>query len=234
MNGITNDLLENSKQGILIDKSNKKNLLVSFGGVNQGLGVPVFEFFNSLKDLNCDKIFIRDFNQMWYQKGVDDNINSTDKIKKYLEFQIQNNNYDEICFIGNSMGGYAAILFGTLLDVNNIICFAPQTFIDKKNRLFALDFRWKKQMKKIHKNPLKEKEVFDLKRYLLDNNKYNSKINIYYSSANRLDNIHAKRMKGIKGVILFNHDKGGHQMVKELRDSGKLNEILTNVFNEKK
>ena len=39
-----------------------------------------------------------------------------------------------IITIGGSMGGYAALLFGSLLPVNGIIAFGPQTFIDKDNR----------------------------------------------------------------------------------------------------
>jgi esterase/lipase len=57
----------------------------------------------------------------------------------YLEGIIKINKYDNICFIGNSMGGYAAILFGTLLNIDNIISFAPQTFIDKFNLFLYFD-----------------------------------------------------------------------------------------------
>lgn len=64
--------IENTKIGKLEEFNGNKNLLVSFGGIAQGLGMPVFEFFNSISDIPCDKIFLRDFHQAWYQKGVDE------------------------------------------------------------------------------------------------------------------------------------------------------------------
>ena len=38
--------IENKENGILEDLNGYKNLLISFGGIRQGLGIPVFEFFN--------------------------------------------------------------------------------------------------------------------------------------------------------------------------------------------
>lgn len=43
--------IENTNKGILIDFNGRKNLLVLFGGIHQGLGMPVFEFFNSISDI---------------------------------------------------------------------------------------------------------------------------------------------------------------------------------------
>ena len=40
--------IENTKTSILSEINNNKQLLVSFGGIQQGLGIPVFEFFNSI------------------------------------------------------------------------------------------------------------------------------------------------------------------------------------------
>ena len=57
---------------------------MSFGGVNQGLGMPIFEFFNSINDLECDKVFFRDFSQMWYQKGVDEVVNDLLSLKDFF------------------------------------------------------------------------------------------------------------------------------------------------------
>lgn len=231
MNKLDKNSIENSSSGILIELNNNKNLLVSFGGINQGLGIPVFEFFNSLKELECDKIFIRDFNQMWYQNGADKNIDSILELRNFLEEKMVEGKYEKVCFMGNSMGGYGAILFGTMLNVHNIISFAPQTFIDTFNRLISFDYRWKKQMNSIHKNPRKVKSFFDLKVYLNKNDNYNSIISIYYSSKHRLDKIHAERLKNIKGVQLFSFKEGGHSVVKTLRDSGKLNILLKEIFN---
>lgn len=151
---------------ILVDLNESNNLLVSFGGIQQWLGMPVFEFFNSISDIECDKIFFRDFNQAWYQKGVDNGLNSTNKIITHLEDKIDAKQYNKVCFLGNSMGGYALILFGSILNVDNVISFAPQTFIDRFNRLLNFDRRWSKQIRKVHRYENKRKEFFDLKKFL--------------------------------------------------------------------
>jgi hypothetical protein len=126
------------------------------------------------------------------------------------------------------MGGYGAILLGLLIKVDRIISFAPQTFIDKKNRFFFWDRRWRKQMNSIHKNKNKHKEFFDLKKIFKNN--FKQQIDIYYSSRHRLDRIHAERLKGIENVKLHGYSSGGHAVVKTLRDSGELNDILSKMF----
>jgi esterase/lipase len=218
----------NNQDGIFEDYSNNNFLLVAFGGIRQGLGIPVFEFFNSLRDIPCDKIFFRDFNQSWYQNGVDERLNSVEKIVYHLKTVIEDKKYKKVCFIGNSMGGYGAILFGTLLNVDKIYAFAPQSFIDKKNRLINLDFRWKKQISQIVRN--KNNVFLDLNKHLKELQNLKSDIIIYYSKKHRLDSIHANHISKIKNVHLVEYSKGGHDVVKSLRDEGVLNEIIRNAF----
>lgn len=222
--------IESSNKGILVNEKGSKHLLVSFGGVNQGLGMPVFEFFNSINDLKCDKIFFRDFSQMWYQKGVDDVVNDINSLMNFINNEIIKNKYTKVIFLGNSMGGYAAILLGVLIKVDRVISFAPQTFIDKKKRFFFGDRRWARQMNNIHKNKNKYKQFFDLKEVIKKHTDLNQQIDVYYSSKHRLDRIHAERLKGFKNVNLHDYNKGGHAVVKILRDSGELNALLSKLF----
>lgn len=222
--------LEKTDKGVLEDFRGSKNLLVSFGGISQGLGIPVFEFFNSISDIQCDKVFLRDYNQAWYQKGIDSDLNHIDKVTDYLQDIIVKNKYDKICFLGNSMGGYAAILFGSIIDVDTVISFAPQTSIDRFYRLVNRDFRWFKQIRRVHASKSKRKDFFDLKKHLEMNNSYNTDINIYYSPTDVLDRKHAERMKAQKNITLHQIDKGGHAVVKVVRDNGELKSLITSTF----
>lgn len=226
MNNLTLENLDNSKEAILTDIIGRNSLLVSFGGIYQGLGIPVFEFFNSLSNLNCDKIFIRDFHQAWYHRGLNDHIQSIDDLKGYLEGIIKNYHYSSVCMIGNSMGGYAALLFGKLLHADRIISFAPQTFIDRLHRIIYLDQRWRKQISTIHKYAQKQPKYFDLK-HLLKMGMHESRITIFYSSGHRLDSCHAERLKGIQNVELISFNEGGHQIVKKIRENGELIRLLS-------
>lgn len=222
--------IEKTNKGILADFHNHENLLVSFGGIQQGLGMPVFEFFNSISDIQCDKIYFRDFNQSWYQKGVDNELNQIDKIIKYLEDKISSNQYNKICFLGNSMGGYASILFGSILNVDTVIAFAPQTFIDRFNRIINFDIRWITQISKVHNYKNKRKEFFDLKEYLKRNNIYKTKINIFYSPKHILDKKHAERLTGMNNILMHPINEGGHAVVKTLRNNGNLKSLIKSTF----
>lgn len=45
-------------------------LLVSFGGVAQGIIVPKFEFKRSASGLSAKLLFIRDLSQSWYHSSM--------------------------------------------------------------------------------------------------------------------------------------------------------------------
>jgi hypothetical protein len=69
------------KQAVEVELSKDgKNLYIFFGGIAAGINMPPFEFYNSAKIIDENKIFIRDFTQGWYQNGlpkISKNINST-------------------------------------------------------------------------------------------------------------------------------------------------------------
>ena len=222
--------IEKTQKGLLTDFKGYKNLLVSFGGIQQGFGMPVFEFFNSISDIQCDKIYFRDFNQAWYQKGVDSELNHIDKIIEYLEGIINSKKYDKICFLGNSMGGYASILFGSILNVDKVIAFAPQTFINKFNRKLTSDKRWEEQIEKVYVYKDKRKKFFDLKKCLRRKKSFKTQIHIYYSPNHVLDKKHAERLKFKTNIILHPIGEGGHSVVKTIRNQGELKTIIKATF----
>jgi hypothetical protein len=114
---------------IFIGNNNK--IIISFSGFGNGLGtIPQLEFVNFLEKNfnNYTRHFYLDKYKLWYHKGIigiSTNINDT---LIYLKGII--NNYEEVIFLGSSAGGYAAILFGSLLNVNKVIAFIPQTIIN--------------------------------------------------------------------------------------------------------
>jgi pimeloyl-ACP methyl ester carboxylesterase len=215
-------------ESVLIEDNKSKTLLVAFGGIRVNSIKSPFEFLNILKDnQTTDKIFIRDIHQVWYQKGLADDIQNLSDIADYLKNIISSKKYTNVVFIGNSMGGYAAILLGTLLGVNKIIAFSPQTFIGRFRRLLNLDRRWRKQINNVHANAYKQPEYFDLKPVLKKGNN-NSSIEIWYCKTHRLDRLHAERLKKAPNVQLNPVFEGGHNFIKKFRDTGQLHEIITN------
>lgn len=92
-------------------------------------GIPPFEFLKSLNEWfpQYDKKFIIDIHQCWYHKGIGGLSSSIDETKVVLEKLIEG--YKKVIFLGVSAGGYAAILFGSLLKIRNVVAFSPQTVL---------------------------------------------------------------------------------------------------------
>ena len=94
---------------------NRSNLYIFFGGIAAGINMPPFEFYNSAKIIDENKIFIRDFSQSWYQNGLSKISKDIDSTVNFLKLQIKTIKPHKIFFVGNSMGGYAAIMFAQLI-----------------------------------------------------------------------------------------------------------------------
>lgn len=148
---------------MLVDGSRK--LYIFFGGVLGGIAILPFEFYKASNILNENKIFVRDVEQCWYHKGLLGISHDLQTTALFLKSEIDRLNVEEVYFVGNSMGGYAAILFSTLVGRGEVIAFAPQTFISQELRQKYSDARWSRQMLKTHGVPTEK--AFDLRTLLL-------------------------------------------------------------------
>lgn len=108
----------------------KTVLMVIFSGRQQGIAnMTIFEFKNFLEDQypEYDKLFLKDERVLWYTQGItgisSDIKGTIDYLKEYIS------RYSKVVFIGASMGGWAALLYGSILNVDTIIAFRPQTFL---------------------------------------------------------------------------------------------------------
>lgn len=107
-------------------------IIVTFSGRQQGLAtLTLFEFTKFLESTYplYDKIYCRDEKVKWYNHGLTDLTSNIDETIEFLRKKIAG--YTNVLFVGASMGGYAALLFGSILKVNAIIAFRPQTYIRK-------------------------------------------------------------------------------------------------------
>lgn len=110
---------------------NTTAIFVTFSGRQLGMAtLTFFEFRNFLQEIfpEYDQHFFVDRQTLWYTRGIEDITTNIDDTMEYLRNLISG--YDIVVFIGASMGGYAALLYGSLLKVNYVIAFRPQTIID--------------------------------------------------------------------------------------------------------
>lgn len=122
---------------LFVNKQISKDvLIIVFSGRQQGLAnLNIFEFRNFLESNfpNIDKCYLKDEKLSWYTKGITGI--STD-ISSTLDF-FKSLHYKSIVMIGASMGGYGALLYGSILGVDKIIAFRPQTHLDIINKEYS-------------------------------------------------------------------------------------------------
>lgn len=202
-----------------------RRLYFLFGGINARVGMPQFEFYRSAQILEEHRIFLRDFSQSWYQRGLPGIASNVFEIADFLKSRIDDLAPEEVYFVGNSMGGFAAIMFAAMLGRGHAIAFAPQTTICPQTRLTMGDFRWTRQLLPTWAATVFGKHAYDLEP-LIRRSEGAIGVDVYYSNQERLDARHAELLKGLPSVRLHPHNVGGHMLVRHLRDTGMLAEIL--------
>jgi hypothetical protein len=101
--------------------NNTIDCIISFGGMAKQFGAtPPFEFLNFL-----EKHFYVDDKLNCYHNGI--NGISTDIEGTVVYFSDMLKKYNNVIMIGYSGGGYAVILFGSLLNITTVIAFMPVT-----------------------------------------------------------------------------------------------------------
>ena len=133
---------------------------------------------------------------------------------------------------GASAGGFAALLFGSWCEVDEVIAFSPQTFVDAENRRLAGDTRWPEQIEFLLQTVDSRSATLDLLDVLPDT-PAKTRYQVHVSSDDPLDLIHAHRIARRGGVEIFEHERGGHRLVKTLRDRGLLQPMLLQALSDR-
>jgi len=193
------------RNDVSVQKGGKRIVVFSFSGAPAGRLVPSFEFRNFLEKYSVTKVFVRDMRVCWYQRGLVGVSEDVDGSVDYLKKLIQEINPDKTVFIGASMGGYASILFGTLLDADVVLSFSPKTLFEKDERHF-------------------DERYADLKK-LITSSKSKTEYHIFYGGDRRDDVFQSERLTENPRITLHKY-AGDHKLVKNLRDSGELKIIL--------
>jgi hypothetical protein len=210
---LTKEDLDKSSRAWEEDLQGKEVMLVSFGSLFGG-----FEFFGATRGLDCDIIFLRDESKSWYMKGKGE-FRTIPELVHWLEQKTKG--YKKRVFIGNSMGGWAAALAGTLLEVDEVIAFCPQVSIDPGWRESIGDTRWSDS--EIPKPGEEWSRYWNLSALIRGTEQ--TRYQVWYSPEDELDLKHAQLLCGRKSVQL-NESEGGHYAARHLQKTGKLGTIL--------
>jgi len=93
-----------------------------------------------------NRIMLRDRNNHWYLRGVTGVADSAEQLAERLRALIAAVTPSEVWCIGESMGGYAAILYGILLDADRIVSFGALSSFSPQFAERYHDMRWHRSM----------------------------------------------------------------------------------------
>jgi hypothetical protein len=219
-------------------QNNNKILVIAFGGIKQGLGmhIPPFEFMRSLHDKDCDVMFLRDREQAYYHLGVNGIAGNIDGVTSFLKKIIDAGKYDLVVTLGNSMGGYAALLFGSKIGADVCIGISPRTFLDQNNRGRYNDDRRNAEIERLYElcENKESRSYYDLHSYFLSVEKASEGRSplclVFYGDKDRLDKIHSRRMVGLKSFHIFGIKNAAHDTAQKMRDSGLLDQLISELL----
>ena len=147
-------------------------------------------------------IFIRDVLKTWYLKGINSKLNTVEKTLKLLERHTDG--LDVTC-VGNSAGGYAAVLFGVLLKARRVFSFSGQ---------FSLHFYLQNELERSQNKLLVEYEnVPEISQYysllkLIESSK--TPIFYFYPLGSIIDSKQAAHVSSLSNVHRYAFNKAEH------------------------
>jgi hypothetical protein len=147
-------------------------------------------------------IFVRDVYKTWYFKGLNRKINSIEDMVVFLKSELQGYS---VQLAGVSSGGYAAVLFGGLLDASRAFSFAGQ---------FSLT-HWLETLEGIELNPyLYEKRLqheyhqyYDLRAFL---NNIQMPVFYFYPNKSQMDTFQRSLVNEVKTVYAVGVQSAEH------------------------
>lgn len=179
-------------------------LIVGFGSVRmfdpKMRGKKGFEWDNLLRYkfgyLSFNTMFVGDVRNSWWHteySGLEGIGPFT--LSKFLDEKIKESKAKKTLFLGVSMGGYGAILFGCLNSATQVMSFSPQTYLTTRRRNKSLN-------DKFSGYDVNE-SLTDLKNVLQIYDKGTTIYKIWYGSKNVGDTNAAKRLEKFKNVQIY-------------------------------
>jgi hypothetical protein len=198
--------------------SGARATVFAFGGIAQGFTMPVREFFGVLSDSGSSVVFLKDFHQAWYQKGLLGVTGTRAGTADFLMARFGDMPRPWI-FTGSSSGAHAAIHYGRVMSADRIVAFGPQTSVDPRI--------WQR-----HRRAAASECDFDFTdpdndlAGVLAADRGTRNVHIHFAKAHAADSEHAGRVAHLPDVVLHGHDTDVHQIARYLRDNGTLIEAI--------
>ncbi|PVM84873.1 hypothetical protein DDF67_18410 [Caulobacter endophyticus] len=136
--------------------------------------------------------------------------------------------YSRVVCVGYSMGGYAALLFGRLLQADVTLSFAPQTVLTACGMARLADPRWRDHLDKVRALEA-PRGLMDLKALFAETaaSAARRRTSIYFPAAgDALDRLHARRLSDHADLVELGDDVAHSGFAIWLRRSGALRLLI--------
>ncbi|WP_421577602.1 tetratricopeptide repeat protein [Shinella sp. M31] len=194
--------------------SDKVVIFFSATGAKPG----IFNFWREGSNLPCNKIFINNGPNEWYQNGVPGLGCSIEETVTSLKRWVSHLGARHIYTCGGSMGGYAAILFGALLNAR-VLSFAAET---------QLGIEAARSVSHIH--PGTPLVIPDLRPLIRESRK---PISLYIGEMDPIDVYCAANLVGASNLEITTLIGVDHAPARFIRDLGLLPEFLSCLINDR-
>lgn len=208
-----------------------QTLVVTFSHMEIGDRIAPFCFVDSIRQYPVNRLYVRDLNKRYYLQGIDSKTNSIERFTSLLKEKMANFGSEKVIFIGNSGGGFAALLYGMILQPTQVLAFAPRTYLDNKNRQKYADTR----NSDLVNATVEEGSSYGYRDFLDLMNVYKAykpqktRFHICWDKNNRIDDKNAKRL-WYPDVIQHSYENGSHLVAKHLKNNGLLHSFFRLVI----
>jgi hypothetical protein len=212
-------LLYNDDQlEITHEPGNSLVAIISFSGIGMGLGgIQIEEFRKSLTGTSNDIYFIKDKTRHWYNS-------SFHKICDLLNEDLSCRGIGHAVTLGNSMGGFGAIIFaGQLRGCRSAISFSAQSAVDPAIVLWE-------QRYKIYTDTVSHWTGLEATKLLYPDINYT----LFFGNNDPIDIRHATRMATTEypNVTIYVFPRAGHNLADYLKQEGVLHQLIETLVRE--
>jgi hypothetical protein len=237
---LDNRRVHTSTEDVLVDRVVPGEILVIAFGFVSWETRPNFDFFGRLKKLeqnsgrHLNKVLVRDSGNSWYHRKIDGLGAHPDETAEALRALIVAIAPSKVITIGQSMGAYAAVMYGLLLKVDSVIAFGPLSFLDAAQALLYHERRWLAVMRDLAQNP-PPSGYYDLTALPRGHTALHLIFGTKPDQANatesvNLDAMHAHRLAALGNCTLYPYPYSGHPVVQHLIDTKRINALLARLI----
>lgn len=246
---LDNRLVATSADDVLVDRIVPgAPLVIAFGFVSWTTR-PAFDFYGRLRKLeqasgqHLNKILVRDSGNARYHRRIAGLGSHVDETAQALRELVRRIAPSQVTTIGQSMGAYAAVMYGLLLDAQQIVAFGPLSFLDVQQARLYHELRWLPVMESLAQDP-PPSGYYDLAALCRAVATDDTQLHLVFgtrpdvarpdaasagagaSESVNLDAMHAQRLAAFGRCTLHPFPQSGHAVVQHLIDTKRINGLL--------